>query len=82
MSTGSLASPWASHTIGGLLCGTEPSGPSAALIHRNTPLLFGEGGTGCVETPTLETGTISTKLADVLEARLLAEDHLFIQQFY
>lgn len=35
-----------------------------------------------METPTLETGTISTKSADVLEARLLVEDHSFIQQSF
>lgn len=58
------------HTAGLFLCGTEPSGPSAALSHINTPLVGRSHGT-CEAIIDLEARIISTKLADVLEARPL-----------
>ena len=58
------------HTAGCFLCGTEPSGPSAALSHINTPLVGRSHGT-CEAMIALEAGIVSTKLADVLEARPL-----------
>ena len=58
------------HPAGWFLCGTEPSGPSAALCHINTPLVGRSHGT-CEAVIALEAGIISTKLADVLETRPL-----------
>lgn len=58
------------HTAGWFLCGAEPSGPSAALSHINTPLVGRSHGT-CEAIIALEAGIISTKQADVLEARPL-----------
>lgn len=59
------------HTAGWFLCETEPTGPSAALMHINTS--FGKDH-GVCEDITVEVGTISTKLAGALVAKPLGRD--------
>lgn len=67
------------YTAGWFLCETEPTGPSAALIHINTSF----GKDGVCEDITVEAETISTKLAGALVAKPLGrESFIHSSKFY